>query len=483
MLDNDRSSLHRTSPVMAGTAVALAASRRQRCAEIERLVRRLEELQEEDRKDTEPLVPEAVAAIWAASLAALQSAARFLVAVLPESGATDGAIAGRGFTPADSTSTSMSTVLRLADQLHGSTEELQEARLRSHTSLMIPDRGEAVWGADVARAAGAAVGHALTAMIASDAATAEACNVRALCPRCHKHFEWAPLYYKDAAGGIVAERMKELQRRCQAHADELRQQIALERDSLRRFVEDSLDALLNFNATPLEVSNLKEGMAALAASTSSSPQHGAAFSHPRRMLESLRLRSAELRTKQTRQLSRERLEDLRRQKVAEVMSAAEAHLEQVWEQSMASKLEEAFAAPLLAPPSVISRLDPLRITALQHDSHARARVGTDLSPVRLDTGDSEDETSQAVRSGADLIMDYEMIGAHRHRGRPAGADGARATEPARPDWMKLLADGQARPATEPPPGGLTDKAPAISEMVEILRATSCNIAPVIPEMV
>merc|ERR1711939_105007 len=98
-------------------------------------------------------------------------------------------------------------------------------------------------------------------------------------------------------GSDVSKRLEDLKRHCSAHYEELRQQVVLARDYLRKLVETELGALLDLSQMPAEPSVTFDRIP------------GSIF-EPRQTVDSLRRAAGELRRKRARRCTRMQLEHL-----------------------------------------------------------------------------------------------------------------------------------------------------------------------------
>mmetsp|Transcript_125860 Transcript_125860/g.242678 ORF Transcript_125860/g.242678 Transcript_125860/m.242678 type:complete len:469 (-) Transcript_125860:63-1469(-) len=287
--------------------------------ELQAMLKRLDELLAGTLAKRSVPLPEEITSVWSTSFAALQGFVQFVATFCREdiNGTKDAALEKSSL---------------VAGELRDAVAQMQEARLAGHVALASDS------GAD------------------SRDSGCSGASLRALCPRCQELYEWAPSYYANSARSAVSERLGDLRKRCEARAEELRKQVALERGRLREVVDSELEGIFAARQAP-ESESAEEGASkaepdsqgsSVGAEAKTEEQQGILrLQKPKSTLEMIRQRTSQIRRQRTRRLAGEQLDALRRAKAAEVMGVVEDHLEEAWQHSMGSWLEEAMAPPLM----------------------------------------------------------------------------------------------------------------------------------------
>jgi len=176
-------------------------------------------------------------------------------------------------------------------------------------------------------------------------ADGEAPAVRALCPECREFYEWAPAQYGGVLRMIAASRLAALKLRCSQASEEIRKHVALQRRRFRKFVDDELEILFTEIVSGQLLHSASSPSAASRASRLIEGLDGSLA--PNHVLETLKLRSSELKSRRRRLQQREELTAIRQTIADELMQAADAHLEEVWQERMKDALLEDHPLPSL----------------------------------------------------------------------------------------------------------------------------------------
>jgi len=156
--------------------------------------------------------------------------------------------------------------------------------------------------------------------------------VRALCPHCRELYEWAPAQYGGILRMIAASRLGQLKLRCARASEEIRKHVALQRRRLRKFVDDELEILFDEIVSGRSHHSPSSSSAASRAARPIDGSNGPL--PPNQVLETLKLRTLELKSRRRRTQQREELLAMRKTIADELMEAAETHLEEVWQERM-----------------------------------------------------------------------------------------------------------------------------------------------------
>lgn len=275
--------------------------------ELQALLKRLDELLARTLAKRSVTLPEELTSVWSTSLTAFQGFVKFVATVCRE----------------DLEGTSCEAWEKsalVAGELREAVAQMQEARLAGHAALASDSGGS------------------------RDSASSSA-SLRALCPRCQELYEWAPSYYANAARSAVSERLCDLRRRCEAKAEDLRRQVALERGRLRQIVDSELEGIFAARKAPegetadqlaSKAEHQFQASSAGSEAKTEDQQSLLRLQQPRSTLEMIRQRTSQIRRQRTRRLAGEQLDALMRAKADEVMGVVEDHLEEAWQQSMGS---------------------------------------------------------------------------------------------------------------------------------------------------
>lgn len=169
--------------------------------------------------------------------------------------------------------------------------------------------------------------------------------LRALCPCCDTVFECV---LAGVARSAASRHFEETQRSCTKHAAEVRRVVADERRRLSSLVDSQVDAIFaawgSLENTEGSRSERKCGYpdTRLRRDGVDAAAQGAQAICPEKVTQAIEREAAALRRRRRALLVAERQQDLRRRAAEGVWQAVEEHLDELWEQSRTSWVEEAF---------------------------------------------------------------------------------------------------------------------------------------------